>query len=126
MDRNEERRFTTLLEAFEEFRELDPDMPIQYATSFLYICRYEGLSIKTLMDLIKLRQSSASRNVSALSEWHKFDKPGLGLVQTFEDPKDRRKKTIELTEKGKKVFAQLSSIMERHEQRVARQEARAS
>lgn len=124
MTRNEQRNIDTLLESLEAFRALDPDMPIQYATSFLYICRYEGLSIKELMDLIGLVQSSTSRNVAALAEWQKFEKPGLGLVQTTEDPKDRRKKTIELTEKGKEVLAKLNSVMERHNFRNQKAEMR--
>lgn len=124
MTRNEQRNIDTMLEFLEEFRNLDPDMPIQYATSFLYICRYEGLSIKELMDLIGLVQSSTSRNVAALAEWQKFEKPGLGLITTVEDPKDRRKKIIELSSKGKEVIGKLQAVMDRHNNRMQRAEAR--
>lgn len=125
MTRNEQRNIDTMLEFLEEFRNLDPDMPIQYATSFLYICRYEGLSIKELMDLIGLVQSSTSRNVAALAEWQKFEKPGLGLINTTEDPKDRRKKTIELSQKGKELVTKLQAVMDRHNNRMQRAEVRA-
>jgi DNA-binding MarR family transcriptional regulator len=54
-----------------------------------------------------LAQSSASRNVAALSGRHWLKRPGLGLVQLESDPNDIRKKLVTLTPKGKKVIEQL-------------------
>ena len=69
----------TLMHVLEEFRKLDPDLPIQYALSFLTLAENEGMSMRELAERLGIAQSSASRNVAALSKWHSFGKPGLDL-----------------------------------------------
>lgn len=100
-----------LMRALEVFRELDPDMPIQYALSFLTLARNPGLSIRDLSERLGIAQSSASRNVAALSEWHSFRKPGHDLIQAKEDPRERRRKIVTPTRKGVALLARLESIM---------------
>nr|WP_245986670.1 hypothetical protein [Azospirillum thermophilum] len=58
-----------------------------------------------------MAQSSASRNVAALSRWHSFGKAGLDLVQAQEDPRERRRKIVTLTEKGRAFLDQLRAIV---------------
>ncbi|MEM7444597.1 MAG: MarR family winged helix-turn-helix transcriptional regulator [Pseudomonadota bacterium] len=101
-----------LMRAMEVFRELDPDMPIQYALSFLTLARNPGLSIRDLSERLGIAQSSASRNVAALSEWHSFRKPGHNLVQAKEDPRERRRKIVSLTRKGKALLVRLEAVMD--------------
>lgn len=101
-----------LMRALEVFRELDPDMPIQYALSFLTLARNPGLSIRDLSERLGIAQSSASRNVAALSEWHSFRKPGHGLIQANEDPRERRRKIVTLTRDGEALLARLEAVME--------------
>lgn len=101
-----------LMRALEVFRELDPDMPIQYALSFLTLARNPGLSIRDLSERLGIAQSSASRNVAALSEWHSFRKPGHGLIQANEDPRERRRKIVTLTRNGEALLARLEAVME--------------
>jgi DNA-binding MarR family transcriptional regulator len=48
-----------------------------------------------------LTQSSCSRNVAVLSRWEEFGKPGLDLVESFDDPRERRRKIVYLTANGK-------------------------
>ena len=100
-----------LMRAMEVFRELDPDMPIQYALSFLTLARNPGLSIRDLSERLGIAQSSASRNVAALSEWHSFRKPGHDLIQAKEDPRERRRKIVTLTRKGEALLHRLEAVM---------------
>jgi DNA-binding MarR family transcriptional regulator len=95
----------------EAFRRLDPDLPIQYALSFLTIAENEGLSMRDLSERLGIAQSSASRNVAALSEWHSFGKPGHDLVEAREDPRERRRKIITLTRKGEALIRELRVIV---------------
>lgn len=104
-----------LMRALEVFRELDPDMPIQYALSFLTLARNPGLSIRDLSERLGIAQSSASRNVAALSEWHSFRKPGHDLIQAKEDPRERRRKIVTLTRKGEALLARLEVVMDGRE-----------
>jgi len=102
-----------LMHILEIFRELDPDMPIQYALSFLTLARNPGLSIRDLADRLGVAQSSASRNVAALSAWHSFRKPGHDLVVAQEDPRERRRKVVTLTAKGEALLERIAAVLER-------------
>ncbi len=100
-----------LMRVLEEFRTLDPDLPIQYALSFLTLAQNEGLSMGALAQRLAIAQSSASRNIAALSDWHSFGKPGLGLVEAREDPRERRRKRVSLTAKGHAFAHRLTALM---------------
>lgn len=109
----------TVVHVLEAFRTLDPDLPIQYALSFMTIARNEGISIGELAERLGIAQSSASRNVAALSRWHSFGKAGLDLVQAQEDPRERRRKIVTLTDKGREFLDALRAIVNPPEQRRA-------
>lgn len=100
-----------LVRVLEAFRLLDPDLPIQYALSFLTIAQNEGMSIRDLSERLGIAQSSASRNVAALSKWHSFGKEGHDLVQAEEDPRERRRKIVTLTAKGRALALQLADLI---------------
>jgi DNA-binding MarR family transcriptional regulator len=101
----------TVVRVLEEFRRLDPDMPIQYALSFLTIARHEGLSMGDLAQRLDIAQSSASRNIAALSKWHSFGKEGHDLVEAHEDPRERRRKIVRLTARGHHLVAVLRALV---------------
>ncbi|HLZ66230.1 MAG TPA: MarR family transcriptional regulator [Aliidongia sp.] len=102
---------TLVVRVLEEFRRLDPDLPIQYALSFLTIAQREGMSMGELAQHLGIAQSSASRNIAALSKWHSFGKAGHDLVEAHEDPRERRRKLVQLTPKGKRLVKILEAIM---------------
>ena len=101
----------TVARVLEAFRTLDPDLPIQYALSFLTIAQNEGISVGELAERLGIAQSSASRNVAALSRWHSFGKAGLDLVQAQEDPRERRRKIVTLTDRGRAFLDTLRGIV---------------
>jgi DNA-binding MarR family transcriptional regulator len=49
-----------------------------------------------------------SRNVSLLSKWSWSRKEGLNFVEALEDPMERRRKLVKLTNRGKKLYATIS------------------
>lgn len=100
-----------LVRVLEAFRVLDPDLPIQYALSFLTVARNEGMSIRDLSERLGIAQSSSSRNVAALSKWHSFGKAGLDLVQAVEDPRERRRKILTLTPAGQALADRLAELL---------------
>jgi len=114
---------TTVVQVLEAFRKLDPDLPIQYALSFMTIAQSEGISIGELAERLGIAQSSASRNVAALSRWHSFGKAGLDLVQAQEDPRERRRKIVTLTDTGRAFLDGLRVIVNPADSRRAAKSA---
>lgn len=110
----------TLIQVLEVLRRLDPDMPIQYALSFLTVAQNEGLSIRELSERLGIAQSSASRNVAALSRWRGPGKPGHDLVLSEEDPRERRRKVVTLTAEGRALVEELGDLLARTPQRRSR------
>lgn len=90
----------------EEFRKIDPELPMQIALIFLLIARKPGTNLKDIVQLTGLGKSSVSRNVALLSV--EF---GKGLVTYREDLADRRNKVIHLTPEGERVVASLLHYM---------------
>jgi len=92
-------------------RLLDDNIPAQTLSVFLAVAKNEGIGIGELATKCGLADSSASRNVAALSDWHWLKRPGLGLVEVRSDRMDVWKKTVWLTPKGKKLAEQLVAIL---------------
>ena len=61
------------------------------------------LEVLELADKVSVSNSSISRNVAALGEWHRSQRPGLMLVKTINEQADRRRKAITLSKKGETV-----------------------
>ena len=92
-----------LLGAIDGFRGVDEQLPMQMAQALLLIAKRPGLTMQELSQETGLSQSSCSRNVAALSKWHRHQKPGHDLVESMDDPRERRRKVMFLTRRGKKV-----------------------
>lgn len=105
-----------LIRAIEEFRKLDPEMPVQTALAFLYTSELSeksgGVSIKDIGAALEMSSAAASRNVSKLTEHGVKSQGGHGLLETREDPMFRVRKQIALTPKGKRVLNTLKEILE--------------
>lgn len=98
---NSARKFIQLL------RQQNAEMPMQQADVLLAIARKPGLTMAELAEECDMAQSSCSRNVAALSEYHRLGKPGLGLVEAVIDPREPRRRAIFLTQKGKVFVTEL-------------------
>ena len=97
--------------------ECGADIPWHQGLVFFLIAQGsdgEGRSMQELAQRADLAQSSISRNVAALGKWHRLQKPGLNLVETFEDPRDRRRKPVYLTAKGRNVIHKITKKLERY------------
>lgn len=91
----------------EEFRKIDPEMPMHTALLLLLIAREPGTNLKNLARLTGLGKSAVSRNMALLSQNH-----GRGLIDYREDPTDRRNKMVFLTPEGERIVRTLTHFME--------------
>lgn len=100
----------------EMIRRLDPSDQLSSMTVLilLYVMQYPGSSIKQIEKLAEVTKSAASRHILILTERgdRARARPGLGLVDTYEDNEDSRIKRVRLTEKGKRLANDILKIME--------------
>lgn len=96
-----------LLIAFEQFRAINPSMPVQQVQTFLHVCEHEndamGVSIKDIAQSLGFSGASASRNVAAFTDWTRHRRKGPDLLVTTEDPMNRAYKKVTLTAKGRRL-----------------------
>ena len=100
-----EKSLDIVIRVLAEIRKIYPHIPSQTVECLLNVAREPGLTMQTLGKMTGLAQSSCSRNVAMLSKWHRLGKPGFDLVETIDDPHERRRKIIFLTSKGQQVVS---------------------
>jgi DNA-binding MarR family transcriptional regulator len=95
----------------EEFRKLNPEIQAQQIAIFLAVVIKPDQSVNELAVATGQGNSSASRNIHALSKVHRKGMSGLGLLTAVEDELDRRLKRIRLTPKGVMVMNSLERLL---------------
>ena len=102
-------------EAFEELRKINPQMGVQQAQTFIFVCgnedNPEGVCIKDIANSLGFSQASASRNVAAFTNWTRHKREGPDLLVAVEDPQNRTLKKVSLTSKGREVKSQLEAVL---------------
>lgn len=98
-----------LLEGLQLIREETkyPDIQTQTVVAFLVVATHGEMPMAGLAKHMKTTTASVSRNMAVLANGSK-GKPGLELVETWEDPMDRRFKTVRLTARGKALATLLA------------------
>jgi DNA-binding MarR family transcriptional regulator len=98
--------------ALDIMREVDPEIQAQTIAVFLEVARHpQGIRMQDVAKAVGISQSSISRNVAAMSHTHRLGKPGHNLVVAFEDPAERRRKLVRLTDKGMRYMGKLESVL---------------
>lgn len=97
-----------LARAIESARMVDSTMPVQTLAAFLVIAAEEGQTITAIGNKVGIPSSSATRNVSALSDWDWKKKVGLKLVEYRQDPMNLSVKNVFLTKKGQHLAEQMA------------------
>lgn len=81
---------------------IQPEMPLQQARClFIVAGSEEGMSLSDIAKKAGIGLATASRYIGALGKTNRRREEGLQLIESFEDPMERRKKIIRLTPKGR-------------------------
>lgn len=105
--------FAKLDDIYQCFQEYDTEMLVQTMRTFLNVAMAnEPISMQKLVINLNMPQSTLSRNVATLSAINRHREKGHELVESFEDPTDRRNKLVKLTYKGERLAARIHEKME--------------
>lgn len=103
-----------LLEIVQQMREFDPVMEVQAVAVFFCVGLHQGEDGISMYDIHKrldIAQSSVSRNVYKLSFTNRHRERGVDLLESYEDPMERRRKLVRLTKKGERIYERLSKLV---------------
>ena len=93
----------------ERLRILDREIPAQVVSILLYIAIHEPCHKQAIEEDLGYTTGSCSRNIDWLTTKHRLNKPGLGLVEKWKDPSNRRRYIVALTPKGKELINTLET-----------------
>ena len=101
-----------LLKVIERFREIDAEMQAQSIAVLLKVAKHPvPIKMSEIATELGLSQSTVSRNVAYLGDWNRRKEAGHKLLEAYEDPMERRRKLVRLTEKGKRFLKSTYQII---------------
>lgn len=104
---------TRMYQFIDKFRSLNNEIQAQTIQTFLYVAMADKREIpmQEMGKALGLSQASVSRNVSFYSKINRHRNKGQGLLGSREDPKERRRKVVYLTNKGTMFMNDLVDII---------------
>ncbi|RCX07060.1 DNA-binding MarR family transcriptional regulator [Marinomonas foliarum] len=106
-DKSNLKRFC---ESIKVIRVMYPEMTLNALHAFLISALEEGVTMADMAHRANFSQSSSSRNTALLSAHHRYGRAGLDLIRATEDPRERRRKLVHLTAKGRRLVSLLADI----------------
>lgn len=103
---------TDLMRATVVLRNIDPDINLAQLQCLLVVSQEEkdGISITEIANKVGITLATASRYIAALGKTNRHHEDGFGLIETFEDPMERRRKIVRLTPKGKSLINKMLGV----------------
>lgn len=107
------RRRNSVLEALEAARRLAPEVSLNDLLVFLYVCENEGLNMRELGHLTAMSDPLVSRTARGLAAREAVGSlaPALGWLEVRVNPRDRRGRTLHLTELGIELRGKLEACI---------------
>jgi hypothetical protein len=102
------------LEFINTLRNIDDTLDTTAFGIFLFVCSNEGISNDDIVSYFKnMHKARVSRGVHILCKTSRFRKEqdGSGLIYQKIDPQDFRKRSLFLTESGKRVRDKISKLL---------------
>lgn len=103
MSKSETSSLLNFKSGLEVLRGLDPEITSQKILILVTLFERGPLQQRDLVPVLGMDQTACSRNVLSLTQTGVRGAKGLGLVETFDGPADRRQKMVTLTARGQAV-----------------------
>ena len=78
----------------------EANVSVAQAEILLAVAEFQGRSLREYAELTNNVMSTTSRHMLDLGELNRLHEPGLGLVEQWPNPQDRRSNVYRLTPKG--------------------------
>lgn len=112
IERNPQEKLIALGEALDEFRKLNPMMPVAQIQAFILAALDSDMSMLDMADRIGVKKSTASRYLLDLGPPRSDDDPAYGLIERGVDPIEPRKARYTLSKRGKVLMRRIVQILE--------------
>lgn len=86
----------------------DTTMPVQQVLTLAAVAVNPNVNMLDLPKFSGVERSANSRNVAKLGPGLRPTQPGLGLIEAYEDPYDRRFKKVRLTPRGEALLSEVA------------------
>jgi DNA-binding MarR family transcriptional regulator len=90
---------------------LERDMAVSTLQGLMFAADHTGCTTGELWSALGVTSGTGTRVVSRLSDWEGYEIPGLGLLTSEPDARDRRIRRLYLTPKGQRVVKELIKII---------------
>lgn len=112
------QKLEKVIKLLEEVAKRRTDVGLNSVIILLYVAnqhinykRSEGIPFKEIRAFMGESPATTARTIRVLARITSKKRPGLDLVETFEDPNDMREKRVRLTPKGKILYEDIQKIL---------------
>lgn len=111
MNATQKRKLRALKDALDVICSINDSMPVRQAAALLSVALHEASDEYATLDDVGHDTDSpsavVSRDLLSLGARNRMKKPGYGLVESFADYQDLRRKPYKLTPKGRKIITNI-------------------
>ena len=111
-ERRELKKFNQALEYIRMIAGDSQSPSTALVQSFLAVCLNEGRSLTEIAEGMGQAVSTTSRHLLDLGPRRRDRSPGMGLIDQEVDPMESRRKLYTLTDKGRRLKAQMIGALE--------------
>lgn len=97
--------------AIEPFRQMRPNLPLQYLYAFLLVAEQEGKSVNEYAEFTETPQSVMTRHLLDIGDRNRTGEEGFGLVTQERDRTDLRRHHARITPKGKAMVNRMITAL---------------
>lgn len=108
-------RIIALGKALDEFRKINPLMPVAEIQAFLMVALEHGHGMTEISDRIGMRQTTTSRWLIEMGDNRLEGDGALGLIQRTPVPTNLRRNNYSLTAKGKRMVVKILNALGENE-----------
>jgi DNA-binding MarR family transcriptional regulator len=102
---------TRLMRVLEAVRQHDMHISVAQLQILIYVGEHPDCTIMEAAEAVNLPTSTASRHIAELGRGISRNSPGLELIESSENPDNRRERLVQLTRKGGMLLNTITQLL---------------